>query len=532
MNEFKLLAKRDTWIIVNHLLEIRKNPKRLVIYLIYLFWIGSLVFNVVLRYRNPVGIPLQLGGAILGAGFVGLGTAIILYFLYRGTRESSTFFTMGDVHLLFPAPVSPKKVLLYSMVKQSLVHFFLYGIVMLALMPMIVNIARIDLEYLPFMYFGYIGLVLSLGPLNFLVFALGSKYGIQLRLQQGICLFIIIFMLYLVGGIIAAGDLLQGLLGGLNASFLDFLPVIGWSKSVFMTAITGYSTFSTVALVLQLLFLVCCIILSYYTADDYYEDTLKATEKRNLRKQRKEGVEKAQRFSFPFSKKKHVIVRPAGTGPWALFWRSKVEYSRSDLHPYLGFGTIIFLLAGIVVGLFGAKHPGGLAPVYIANGITAYLIFIFSAANAGQHELTKPYIYLIPGSNLLKVISSNLTDVLRMSINILALNIPLGILLNAPLQVIVIMVIFVVSFYTLNLSSGFLTRVIFPNALDQKVLYPLFLMLQILLLLLPGIIVGGVMAFIYQDVLLVFVGISVVNIIIIGALLLLSNAVFVRMEWK
>lgn len=532
MNEFKLLGKRDGWAIANHILEIKSNPKRLVIYLFYLFWIGSLVFNAVLKYRKPAAMQLQLGPQIIGAGFTGLGTAIILYFLYRSTKESSTFFTMGDVHLLFPAPVSPKKILLYSMVKQSLLHFFMHGFILLALMPMITNITRVDPQYLPFMYFGYIGLVLAIQPLNFLVFAVGSKYGVQLRLQQGIFLLIIIFILYLAGSIIFAGDLLQGLLQGLNASFLDFLPVIGWSRVVFMTAVTGYGTFSTAALVFQILFLFCCIVLSYYTADDYYEDTLNATEKRNLRKRRKEGAEKTQRLSFSFNKKKNVIVRQVGTGPWAFLWRSKVEYSRSDLHPYMGFWTIIFLLAGIAVGLFGANHTDGLFPVYYANGITAYLIFIFSAANAGQHELTKPYIYLIPGSNLLKIISSNLIDVLRMSVNILALNISLGILLHVPLQVIVIMVIFVVSFYTLNLSSGFLTRAIFPNALDQKALYPFFLMLQILLLLLPGIIVGGIMGFIYQDPLLAFVGISAVNIIIIGVLLLLSNAVFARMEWK
>ena len=532
MNEFKLLAKRDGWTIVNHLMEIRNNPKRLVIYLLYIFWLGSLVFNAALRHRNPGEIQLQLGPQILGAVFVGLGTAFILYFLYRGTIESSTFFTLGDVHLLFPAPVSPKKVLLYSMVKQSLVHFFLYGIAILAFMPMITNIVRINLQYLPFMYLGYIGLVLVIAPLNFLVFAVGSKYDIQLRLQQGIFALIVIFILYLVGFIISAGDLLQGLLRGLNAPFFDYLPVIGWSKVVFMTAIAGYSNYSAVALVLQILFLVCCIVLSYYTADDYYEDTLKATEKRSLRKRQKNGVEKGPRFSLPFSKGKNVIVSKVGTGPWAFFWRSKVEYSRSDLHPYLGFWTIIFLLAGIVVGLFAVKQTGGLTPFYIVNGVAAYLIFIFSATNAGQHELTKPYIYLIPGSNLLKIISSNLTDILRMSVNILALNISLGILLNVPLRVIVIMVIFVVSFYTLNLSSSFLTRAIFPNTLDQKALYPLFLMLQFLLLLLPGIIVGGVMASIYQDLLLAFIGISVVNIIIIGVILLLSNAVFIRMEWK
>ncbi len=447
MNEFKLLAKRDGWTAINHLLEIRRNPKRLGIYLIFILWIGILVFNAVLRYSNSGKIQLQLGPQILGAGFVGLGTVITLYLLYRSTKESSTFFTMGDVHLLFPAPVSPEKILIYSMVKQSLLNFFLYGIIILAFMPMITSIARVNLQYLPFMYLGYIGLILVIAPLNFLVFAVGSKYDIQLRLQQGFLVLIAIFILYLIGFIISTGDLLQGLLQGLNASFIDYLPVIGWSKVAFMTAVTGYSTYSTVALILQLLFLVGCIVVSYYTADDYYEDTLGVTERRSLRKKRKDGEEKSERLTLPFYKRKNFVVRKVGTGPWAFFWSSKVKYRRGDLHPYFGFWTIMFLLTGIVVGFFAAKQTGGLTFVYIANGVIAYIIFIFAAAKAGQHELTKHYIYLIPGSNLLKIISSNLTDILRMSAKYLALNIPLGILLRVPILIIVIMVIFVVSFY-------------------------------------------------------------------------------------
>ncbi len=531
MNEFKLLVQRDSWIIVNHFLEIRQNPRRLLIYLLYIFWIGTLVFNSVIRYRHVSKMQLHSGPQILGAVFVGLSTAFILFFLYRGTKESSTFFTMGDVHLLFPSPLSPKKILLYSMVKQSLLNFLLYGIVILAFMPMIIDIVTVNLEYLPFMYLGYVGLVLVIGPLNFLVFAIGSKYGIQRRLQQGLLALIAIFIFYLLGYTISVGNLLQGLLQGLNASFIDYLPVIGWSKVVFMTAVAGYSTYSSVALVLQFLFLVCCIFISYHIADEYYEDTLKATEQRSLRKKRKEGVEKPQRSALLF-KRKNLMVKKVGTGPWALFWRSKLEYSRSDFHPYLGLLTILFLLAGIAAGIFAGKQADDLTPIYMTNGIIAYIIFIFSASTAGQHELTKPYIFLIPGSNLLKIVSSNLLDILRMSVNSLALNIPLGILLKVPIHIIVIMVIFIVSFYTLNLSSNYLIRIIFPNALDQKALYPLFLMLQILLLLLPGLIVGGALALIYQNPLLAFAGISLVNIIIIGVLLLLSNVVFARLEWK
>ncbi len=532
MNEFGLLAKRDAWITVNHLRDIKRDPKRLVIYLLYLFWLGSIVFNVVLRYRNPGEVPLELGPQIVGAGFFGLGTVLVLYFVYRGTVESSTFFTMGDVHLLFPAPVSPKKVLLYSMIKQTLLYFFLYGIFVPGFMPLLTNIVRVNLEYLHFMYFGYIGLLLAIGPLNFLVFAAGSKYGLHLRLQQGIVGLAAIFVIYLAGNVFYAGDILDGILAALNVPFLDYIPIVGWSRAAFMTAVSGYSSFSLAAVLLQLLFLAGCIVFSYAIADDYYEDTLKATEKRSLRTKQREGAKKTRRLAVPWKAKQKLVVRKAGSGPWALFWRSKVEYSRSDLHPYLSFWSIIFLAGGIVIGLFGPKYSSGLTPVYFANAVAAYIIFIVASAESGSHELTKPYIYLIPGSPLLKIITSNLSDLLRMTVNALLLNIALGILLDASIQTILVMVVFMVSFYALNLSSGFFIRIIFPSAVDQKTLYPLFLMLQIVLLLVPGAIVGGILAYVFQSVLLAFLGISLANIIIVAVLFLLSNAVFVRLEWK
>ncbi|MGI5839776.1 MAG: putative ABC exporter domain-containing protein [bacterium] len=532
MREFKLLARRDGWTIINYGLEIRRNPKRLGIYLLYLVWLGTMVINSVLNYRNPALMPMELGPSILGAGFTVYSTIFILYFLYQGTREASTFFTMGDVNLLFPAPVSPRRVLLYSMVKQSLLNFFLYGFVVLAFMRMLMNIARIDLQYFSYLYCGFIGLLLTAGPLSFLVFALGSKYGIQVRLQQGILTLSAVFSLYLAGKIVTAGSVAQGLLQGLNAPFFLYAPVVGWSKAAVMTAFTGYRTYSTTALYLQLFFLLGCIALSYNLADDYYEDVQKATEKRNLRKKRKAGLEKDGRPSLAVYRRRNVVVSKTGTGARALFWRRKVEASRSDLHPYFGLSTIMLLLAGAVVGLVSGRYAAGITPMCFANGIVAYIIFIFAAANAGRHELTKPYIYLIPGSNLLKLINSNLMDVVRMSVNILALNIPLGIILHVPAATVLTMIVFVISFYVLNLSSNFLIRAFFSNALDQKAFFPLFLMLQVLLLILPGLVAGGILAAVFRNLLLVFAGITAVNIIIIGLLLLLADTVFNRLEWK
>ncbi len=272
------------------------------------------------------------------------------------------------------------------------------------------------------------------------------------------------------------------------------------------------------------------ILLCYWTATDYYEDVQGATEKRALRRRQKKGLSKKQTTFF--YKKRKISVGKAGTGPLALLWRARVEYSRTDLHQYFSFLTIIALVAGVVIGYFMSKPGASVFPVYIVNGIVAYVLFIFTASQSRFNEWSKPYVYLIPGSPLQKIIAVNLLDIIRMTINVLVLNAAIYFWIQISPLVFVVMVLFVISFYMLNLSSGFIIRVLFPNAVDHKTLFPIFLMLQIILLLLPGIISGAVLAFIFQTPLAFFLGVVLANIVTIVVTLAIANKLFAYLEWK
>ena len=531
MSDYSLLIKKDLWTVKNHIKEIKNSPKRLIPYLLGLLWIGSLVFSTVIRINHgPTEMQASIGPQVIGAVFTVLMTVLLLYNIYRGTVESATFFSMGDVHFLFPAPVPPKRILLYNMIKQTLQQFFLYGIVIFALTPTILQGTRINLHYVHLFYLGYITPILMMASLNFLIFVIGSKYKLQSELQKGILGLAATALLYTAIIVIQTGGTAAGLLQGLNAPFINYLPIIGWGKSAFMAPLSGYSPFGTVAVIMQLALLGLLILLSYRTADDYYEDVLGATEKRTLRKRQKKGLEKREMFSF--YRKKQVTVREAGTGPQALVWKARVESSRTDLHRYFGFLTIAALAIGLMVGFMAGKFPAGVIPLYVANGIAAYMIFIFSAWQNRFTEWGKPYIYLMPGSPFRKIIAVNLHDIIRMTINALVLNIALSVWIKAELITMATMVLFVISFYIFNLLSGFITRALFPDAIDQKALFPLFMMLQIILLLLPGLAAGGIMAFIFRTPLAFFQGIVLLNAVIIIILLALSSKIYNYLEWR
>lgn len=297
-----------------------------------------------------------------------------------------------------------------------------------------------------------------------------------------------------------------------------------------MTAISGYNPFSITAAIMQLALLSIVIFFSYWLADDYYEDVLGATEKRAQRKRQKQGLEKKQ-FTM-FHRKGKVSVQKIGTGPWALLWRARVEYSRTDLHPYFSLLTVAALAVGLIVGYFISQSAEKAIPVYVVNGVAAYIIFIFTASQSRFDQWSKPYIYLIPGSPLQKIIAVNMLDIIRMTINIFVLNAAVFVWLKTSPLIMAVMILFVISFYVLNLSASFIMRVIFPDAVDHKNLFPLFLMLQILLLLFPGLIGGAVLAFVFRTPLAFFQGVVLTNLVTITILLVIGNKAFAYLEWR
>lgn len=532
MTNYKTLINKDICTLKNHLLEIKRDPKRLIIYLFYIIWIGSVVIGGIssARSQQMTNFKTTVGPQVIGSIFVGLVLTLLIFSIYTGTKESSTFFSMGDVHFLFPSPISPKKILLYSMIKTTIFYSAIYIFTTIALIPAMTNFAKFNFAYIPFTYFGFLSAVILIEPMKFLIFSVGTRYNIKSTLQRITIFFIVGFIVHIIGSIFYHDEIIKGVLLALNAPAIEYIPLIGWSKVVFMTPISGFSNYTIIALILETLLIVLCIYFTYKTADDYYEDVLGITEKKTNKKKRyKSG--KNQLPKFLVRKNKDIEVKGKRKGPMALLWKSKVEYKRTDIHIYFSFMTILLLGLGIIVGIIGLSQEIGFELMFIANGFLAYMIFIFSISTAADHELSKPYIYLIPGSTSKKMVAVHLLDVIRMTINAIVFNVALGIILKASILNTVVLIVFIMSFYILNISSNFIVRVIFPNKVDRKVLTLFFLLIQFLFIILPGAIGGVIGLVIFDTPQAFFIGVVIINLIEISAMLMLSNVIFKNVEW-
>lgn len=533
MNSFRILIKKDLWILRNNILEIKDDPKRLIIYSLYIFWIGSLIFKSIssIKRGNLGKNPLNLNESYISAIYFSLITIILFYNIIKGMNKSSTFFSMGDVHMLFPSPISSNKILLYSMIRKTILNFFMYGLIVIAFLPTIANSVEIDLTYLPFLYLGFISFILTIEPLNFMLFTITSKYRNKVIVKILVYLSIVLFILYIMISALGKGNLLSNIIIALNNDYLNYIPIVGWSRSSFIIPIEGMTTYRLISTVSMFLFIIVCVSLSYIFAGDYYEDVIKTTEKKESKRRKKRGIDKQDNPLKFFTKKGKINVKITGKGSKALMWKNKVEYKRTDIHQYFSILSLMFLIMGIMTGYFTRNIENNI-PIYIITSVLAYVIFIFSATMSRSNELSKPYIYLIPGTYISKILYLNSVDFIRMVINGGLFYIPFIFFSNISIINLIILWIFIVSFYSLNIISNFLVRIVFPNSLDQKTLFPIFFILQLILLIIPGFIIGMILLAILNNTIGIFMGFSVSNIILTIIVIFMSDSLFQKLEWR
>ena len=100
--------------IQNALRELVKKPMTLIPYLVIA---GLLIFSATMTSGEPAGEVRNLNAyaAIVNGVFL----LIFCTSLLQGLKQGMALFSMADVNLLFTAPVNPRKILIYGVVRQA-----------------------------------------------------------------------------------------------------------------------------------------------------------------------------------------------------------------------------------------------------------------------------------------------------------------------------------------------------------------------------------------------------------------------------
>jgi len=536
MSDYLLMLRLDMRKLVNYIVEIRRTPKKLISYLLFLGWLCLILIpqftgnNKTWTQINPTII-----NDILGI-FTLLISGLIFSTLFSSLKKLSYTFSMGDVNLLFPSPLKPQSILFWSMLKKIPASLFATMLPVLFLTPTLFGLG-LGAQGIFFIYASFLSLALILSPLAFLVFLLSVRY----QKERWVRSVLVCSVLWLVGSWlwqVRGSSGVQDLLTGYQAVGVGQFPIVGWILRLAYAAFNGASSDTYWGLLGIALTLGLVNVAVYRLAKDYYEDLLGHAEKMDEVKKRV----KSGRSQFPdiftrSRRKNKVAIKGTYLGSKAFLFKQIVNYRSTGFNEYLGILAPLALVAGLVVG-FVISSKGMMAPLsglYSINGIIMYILILASSANPISAELALPYIYVLPGTFNKKVLALNALPVLRFSIIVFLLNLSYSLMAKGGgmvwLTAILISLIVITVYFELG-NSVIIGNVLLPSSLDRKIFYPLMLVVQMLVIVIPAGVIGGIAYLIFRNELALELGVIMANVGVGFLLLRFSGKLFSYIEMR
>jgi len=527
MSDYSILLRLEKMLFINYFKNLIRNPKRMIFYVLYIAFMAWVVVTNLGNFGNSSMAEMTNFRGYFSAG------AFIMFFImsFSMLKQSSLVFKMSDVNLLFPAPMDSRKIMMITLLKKIPTYLLTSAFTLIFILSMIVSMFETTTLAIVMTGIGYTLLFLILEPLSFCIFSISTKLNIEdfrSKLIKWTYMLIGLLILGLIGmEFMTDGFSVQSIVSGIGSKWLHYIPIIGWGKYLVMSAVDGVTTYTYLALAGMSLLYIFIVLLTFYLSNDYYEDVMSMSEERaKLVSDAKQGRTKSLNFHF---KKKKVTMEDNTKYAGALDWKRQLLLKRSDFSVYLSMETLLCIL--IVIGFKFFVEDAAEYSLYFASGIYLYIKFLFSAQTQLDHELKKPFFYLIPDSPMRKIFATVKIDLRRFFINMIAI-VLVHVVLNQHFEsAYIILPIAMTLFYSMTLFSSYMFNIFLPPE-DVARLAVLFKMLQTIVVLLPSFIVLMTIGILTENIFWALAGSSIVNAIISVVFLALSEIMFERLELK
>ena len=258
----------------NKLKLLAKSPGQLIFVLLIL---ALLAFTVIAGGQTEQAGQYRPISEVYAMVFL-LNAFVFLQTAHNGFSNGASLYTMQDVNLVFPAPISVQRVLFYGLVRQMGTSLLL-GFFLLFQYSWLAQGYGIDFGFLIAILLGY-AISVFCGQLSAMVlYSLSSgREKMKRNLQRVFYLVIFAFLCYLAAVVIPAEDKLSAAVDVANGAVFTAFPVAGWLRA----AIAGIGSGSFLPLVLGILgvtlYILALIFALFRAHTDFYEDVLAATE--------------------------------------------------------------------------------------------------------------------------------------------------------------------------------------------------------------------------------------------------------------
>ncbi len=484
MNEIRLLFRKDMFILLNNIKLILRNPLRL---LPYAGLAGYIFFMYFMRLKSRGedsasqempeldmnGIPeVNFAMQNIVGGVTILALVILIYQLYRATKNNVSFFKMADVNLLFTAPVKPENILIYYMGRSILpslggaIIFVAYAYSQ-AIDTFEVSVANFVFLILSVALFFFI-----ISPIKFLVYTLNTKFDVMEYIRIGV----IILAVLLSGMIIIPGLMAekfwQGMFTWISSPWFDFFPIVGWSRGIASYLGHGNAVISIGFILLYGISYFAILKLVIRFAGYYYEDVLEATKSNEDKLEKVKGKKEVGESSYSLNTKKKLALPDFGTGAKAFYWRNYVHSSRQDFHPLFGLYSLIMVAIGIVLAVLSLFEWFSHYFLYGYLLIMLFLYFFAGIGRANVGDLKKPFFILVPATWASKFWNMIKLDILQISLFCVALIIPTVLIAGLNWFIIPLFLFATIEVYLIGFGINIIPQIALDEGWDRKLIKP------------------------------------------------------------
>ncbi|MDF2538891.1 MAG: hypothetical protein K0S76_1912 [Herbinix sp.] len=394
----------------NRILAIKKKPGLLIL---YLFIILMIVFSAVsiIIFDNDGAKPTFADERIMYLFIMGFGFMYLFLFINSGLSTGSTLFSMADVGLLFVAPISSKKILIYGLISTM-------GKALLAAIFILYQVGNLKVQFgyglkeilALFIIYAMIVLFSQLISIAIYIYSNGNPFRKKLvKTILYLSVLALILSVYLIK-IKEQTGLFDAVLRMIDSKWFGYVPVAGWATMFFQGVANGIliNVFISAGLFLVVGILVIAL-LTIGTAD-YYEDVLISTEVTfQMLRAAKEGRNVPRRTNKKIKIRDEDMDLLKGSGAMTIAYKHILEMKRTSRFIFID-GYTLFITAG--VGIAGYNFKNTMA-AYGILAVAIYLQFFLTLLGRLKSELIKPYIFLIPEKSIYKVFAASVTSLLK-----------------------------------------------------------------------------------------------------------------------
>lgn len=424
-----------------------------------------------------LAVPASLKVIIQGTGLDSArdmaGVLTVLSFwlipanLIAYAKRRGLVYRHSDVHFLFPAPVGPKRVLIYAHLRTLLVQ------VLLNLFAVVCGGVLFHVEgWRLAVYFVFSVFIENLLEAGIMLLLYGSEKfrerqrGMMIKAAYGLVIILLGMAVYMY---LQEGLSMDTVSRFLHSDMIQMVPFIGWYIAAVHLLFTGATAVNVAGTACYGL-LLAAVVAAAWRMDckgGFYEDAMKfAEDYEEVLESRRQGNVKRLGKKEKFGKAR---IRWRGHGASALFYRQLLEYKKSRYFIF-DINTIVAVLAGAALAYLYEKEGsfGGLEPyrVFVLPVVAAYMIFIFTGfGGKWAKELKSPYTYLLPDSPFRKLMAATLMQHVQALINGCIMTVPCALVMGLALPEALLCILFYILMSAGKLYSLAVAQIVTGSAL-------------------------------------------------------------------